>query len=183
MSHLILPMSTRRTQHGAGMIEVLVAVLVIAFGILGFVGLQGQTAVSQLEGYQRTQALLLLNDMAQRMALNRDEAGAYLADDIGAAAAPEDCSAQPSRAATDLCEWSRLIQGAAEVQGNARLGAMIGARACITRPAPNVYQISLVWQGLQATGAPATLCGRDAYASEDTRRAVSTVVQMADLAS
>lgn len=175
-------MKTPKAQAGVAMIEVLVAILITAFGILGFVGLQAQTAVSQVEGYQRTQALILLSDMAERIALNRDNAAAYVADDIGVTA-PADCSAPTTRAAIDLCEWSALIQGAAEVQGSAKLGAMLGARACISSPAANQYQISLVWQGVQATGAPVTACGQGDYASEDTRRAVTTVVQIADLAS
>lgn len=174
-------MSTRHAQAGAAMIEVLVAILITAFGILGFVGLQAQTAVSQVEGYQRTQALILIGDMAERIALNRANAASYVAEDIGVAAA--DCSAPATRAATDLCEWSQLIQGAAEVQGSTKLGAMLGARACISSPAANQYQISLVWQGVQATGAPVTTCGQGDYASEDTRRAVTTVVQIADLSS
>lgn len=174
-------MSTHHAQAGAAMIEVLVAILITAFGILGFVGLQAQTAVSQVEGYQRTQALILIGDMAERIALNRANAASYVAEDIGVAAL--DCSAPATRAATDLCEWSQLIQGAAEVQGSTKLGAMLGARACISSPAANQYQISLVWQGVQATGAPVTNCGQGDYASEDTRRAVTTVVQIADLSS
>lgn len=175
-------MKSAHSQGGAAMIEVLVAILITAFGILGFVGLQAQTAVSQVEGYQRTQALILINDMAERIALNRSNAASYVANDIGVTS-PTDCTAPTTRAAIDLCEWSELIQGSAEVQGTAKLGAMIGARACITSPAPNQYMISLVWQGVQATGAPATTCGLDDYASENTRRAVTTVVQIADLAS
>lgn len=177
-----IAMKTPHSQAGAAMIEVLVAILITAFGILGFVGLQAQTAVSQVEGYQRTQALILINDMAERIALNRTQAAAYVADDIGVTN-PASCAAPVTRAAIDLCEWSELIQGAAEVQGTAKLGAMLGARACITNPAPNQYLISLVWQGVQATGAPITECGKDDFASEDTRRAVTTVVQIADLSS
>lgn len=179
-----VPNHSRRAhgQHGVAMMEVLVALLITAFGILGFVGLQAQTAVSQLEGYQRTQALILLNDMAQRIALNRAQADSYVANDIGVSTVTT-CTGLSGRAATDVCEWSRLIQGASEVQGGARQGAMVGARGCVVKTAARQYQISVVWQGLQATGAPPTACGKGAYASEDTRRAVTTVVQMADLAS
>ena len=169
-------------QRGAAMLELLIAMLVIAFGVLGFVGLQAQTALSQVEGYQRSQALILINDIAARISLNRANAAAYVGNNIGTTN-PGNCATQITQAGKDLCEWSLLIQGAAEVQGTAKLGAMMGARGCITSPAANQYLISIAWQGVQATGAPANTCGQDAYSNENMRRTVTTVVQIATLAS
>jgi type IV pilus assembly protein PilV len=171
-----------KAQNGAAMMELLIAMLVIAFGVLGFVGLQAKTALSQLEGYQRSQALILINDIAQRIALNRSHATDYVGSNIGTTD-PGDCSVAGSLAAKDLCEWSLLIQGASEVQGTTKLGAMTGARGCISSPAANEYLISVVWQGVQATGAPANACGQGAFSNENMRRAVTTVVQIASLAS
>lgn len=162
------------------MIEVLIAMLIMAFGILGFVGLQAQTALAQVEGYQRSQALILVNDIAARMALNRSNAAAYVATNIGTTD-PGDCATAATQATKDLCEWSLLIQGSAEVQGTAKLGAMTGARGCISSPAANQYQISIAWQGVQATAAPASVCGLNAYSNENMRRAVNTVLQVATL--
>jgi type IV pilus assembly protein PilV len=170
------------SQRGAAMMEVLIAMLIIAFGILGFVGLQAQTALSQVEGYQRSQALILVNDISARISLNRANAAAYVATDIGTTN-PGDCTTAATQAAKDICEWSLLIQGAAEVQGTAKLGAMTGARGCITSPAANQYLISIAWQGVQATGAPGNACGQNAYSSEDMRRTATTIVQIATLAS
>jgi type IV pilus assembly protein PilV len=170
-----------RFQRGAAMMELLIAMLVIAFGVLGFVGLQAQTALSQVEGYQRSQALLLINDISARMSLNRVNAAAYVGNNIGTTD-PGDCTTPATRAGKDLCEWSLLIQGAAEVRGTAKLGAMTGARGCITSPAANQYLISIAWQGVQATGASANTCGQGAYSNENMRRTVTTVVQIATLA-
>ena len=175
-------MMKSKKQHGAAMMELLIAMLIIAFGILGFVGLQAQTALSQLEGYQRSQALILISDISERIALNRANAAAYVGTNIGTSD-PGDCTTLADRAARDLCEWSLSLQGAAEVQGTAKLGAMTGARGCITSPAANQYLISIAWQGVQATGAPPNACGQDAYSSENLRRTVTTVVQIATLAS
>lgn len=169
-------------QTGAAMIELLVAMIVIAFGMLGFVGLQAQTALSQVEGYQRSQALLLIKDISERINLNRSEAAAYVGNNI-ATTDLGDCATPATRVGKDLCEWSLLIQGAAETQGTAKLGAMIGAQGCITSPAANQYQISIAWQGVQASGAPANTCGQNAYSSENMRRTVTTVVQIATLGS
>ena len=62
-------------QRGASLIEVLVTLVIVAFGLLGIVGMQARLQVSEMEAYQRSQALLLLNDMANRIAINRQLAG------------------------------------------------------------------------------------------------------------
>ena len=59
----------RHPQRGAAMIEVLISMLIVAFGTLGFVGLQARTTVTTIEGYQRSQALILINDISQRINL------------------------------------------------------------------------------------------------------------------
>lgn len=169
-----------RRQRGAAMMEVLVTMLIIAFGMLGFVGLQAQSTLSQVEAYQRTQALILLNDMAQRITLNHTNAASYVATSIGTTD-PGDCTIGATLAARDVCEWSLLIQGSTETQGSAKLGAVTAARGCITAISATQYRVSLAWQGVQASGAPAATCGQDTYASENTRRAVTTVVSLATL--
>jgi len=174
------PSVQSKRQRGAAMMEVLVTMLIIAFGMLGFVGLQAQSTLSQVEAYQRTQALILLNDMAQRITLNHVNAASYVASSIGTTD-PGSCSAGVTLAARDVCEWSLLIQGATETQGGAKLGAVTGARGCISAISPTQYLVSLAWQGVQPSGAPASACGQNSYASENTRRAVTTVVSIATL--
>ena len=173
-------MKTRHTESGAALIEVLIAMLIVAFGVLGFVGLQVQTTVSQVEAYQRSQALILVNDMAQRMNLNRTGAAAYVAANIGTTA-PGSCSTAAIGSARDICEWSLLIRGEAEKSGTTAVGAMLGARGCITNPSANFFVLSIAWQGVRATGAPANGCGLNAYSDEKMRRVVTTVVRIATL--
>lgn len=174
------PAGPRQKQQGIALLEILISLLITAFGVLGYIGFQARTSVAQLEGYQRTQALMLINDMAERISLNRENAAAYVADDIGVAN-PGDCALAVGRVAADTCEWASLIRGVAEEEDGASVGAMINARACITSLAANDFVISLVWQGVQPSGAPNTACGQGAYASEETRRAVTTRVHIADL--
>lgn len=168
-------------QAGAALIEALVAMLIVAFGVLGVISLQTRSFVSNMEGYQRTQALILVNDMAERINLNRTHASDYLATDIGTTD-PGDCTdVTLTRAKKDLCEWAKAIQGASETEGANHVGAVLAARGCITSPATNQYLIVLAWQGLQPTGAPNNDCGKGAYSSEDTRRVASVVVQIGTL--
>lgn len=163
------------------MIEVLISMLIVAFGILGMFGMQTQATVSQMESYQRAQALVLVKDMAQRMEANPLQIANYVADNIGTTAAT-DCTLETTTAARDKCEWGALLQGAAETLNGSKVGAMIGARGCINRPdpvaAPQVYMVAVVWQGLRESGAPNIACGQNAYGSEATRRAVTVVLQL-----
>lgn len=173
-------MNAPKAQNGSAMLEALISLLIISFGVMGFVGMQNQTTVLQIEAYQRAQALIIVNDMAQRMTLNQAGAASYVGSNVGTTA-PSDCTTMTTTATKDLCEWSLLIRGEGEKSGTAAVGAMIGARGCVTSPAANQYVITVAWQGMQATGAPASVCGKDAYSAESMRRAVTTVVRVATL--
>ncbi|THF64666.1 type IV pilus modification protein PilV [Pseudothauera nasutitermitis] len=54
-------------QTGSSLLEVLVAMLVLAFGLLGLAGLQATSVRSNHSAYLRTQATLLAYDLADRM--------------------------------------------------------------------------------------------------------------------
>jgi type IV pilus assembly protein PilV len=66
--------STANVQRGTTLLEVLVTLVILAIGLLGLAGLQTRLQVSEMEAYQRSQALILLNDMASRIASNRANA-------------------------------------------------------------------------------------------------------------
>ena len=92
-----------------------------------------------------------------------------------------------ARAVADLQAWDALLKGAAETDGGTLVGAMIGARGCVSYDdAADVYRVSIAWQGLIATTDPLTVdaaltCGKDLYGSEAQRRIVSTTLRIADL--
>ena len=72
-SPLAPDMRSFRQVAGFAMIEVMVTVVVVAFGLLGIAGLVSRSFVTEVEGTQRTQALLLLQDMASRIEANRGQ--------------------------------------------------------------------------------------------------------------
>lgn len=185
---------SKPAQHGSTMIEVLVTLVIIAFGLLGLAGLQTRMQVSEVEAYQRSQALLLLNDMASRLNNNRTNAAAYVtASPVGAGMTCP--TATTTTLDRDLRDWCNQLQGAAETEvvgGNtSRLGAMIGARGCVQTLAgvTNGYLITVAWQGLIPISAPASTCGQNSYngaagtpcQSDLCRRVVTTTVQLANL--
>ena len=166
------------------MIEVLITLLILAIGMLGLAALQGQAASSELESYQRGQALVLLQDINGRIQGNLSNAASYVTTAAGTGATDAaNCTALGTRAAIDLCEWSKGLKGSSEMKGSTRQGAMIDGRGCVAATgAANVYLVSVVWQGINSTVAPASTCGTGLYDSETTRRAVTMTIRIPDLA-
>ena len=173
-----------KTRHqGFSLIEVLVTIAILMIGLLGLAALQANATVAELEAYQRSQALVLVQDMADRISANKWNADAYKRDDVGLTVIPT-CAALTG-ADLDLCEWNNKLVGAAEVTAaGGRVGAMIGARGCITEPTPNFYMITVAWQGMSAAGitTPGATCGTGAYGL-GLRRTVSIVVRVGLLGS
>ena len=186
-----------RQNAGFGMIEVLVSLVIILIGLLGLAGLLTLGQQAEMESYQRAQALVLLEDMAGRVNANRKVAACYGATTTNATAGTpylgstatstpacaSGTTAQKATAVADLTAWSNALKGAAETQGGANIGAMIGARGCVSSTATDTYLISVAWQGLNPTFAPpAGLgCAQGKYGNETERRVVSTTLRIANL--
>jgi len=166
-------------QRGTTMMEVLISIVIVVLGLLGLAGLQSRAAVAEMESFQRAQAIILLQDMADRINANRRNSMDYVTAGVGTGTAVQQCAALTA-APRDLCEWHNALLGAAESAGGLQVGAMIGARGCVTNivPAmPREFQIAVVWQGVVKTAAPgATDCGVGQYGDELTRRAVTANV-------
>ena len=65
-------MRAYKNQKGAGLLEVLVALMLLAVGVLGFVGLQLRAVEATTEGVYRIQAMNLARDLSERIRVNRD---------------------------------------------------------------------------------------------------------------
>jgi type IV pilus assembly protein PilV len=161
------------------MIEVMVSLLIFSFGLLGYSSLQARAAVAQYEALQRTQALVLVDDMVSRISANRADAADYVTNGLIGTGVLQNCAGL-TNAALDLCEWANLIRGSTETRNGLRVGAMTVARGCITQAADTSdrYTIAVAWQGVSASGAPASSCGSGdaAYPSENLRRVVTATV-------
>lgn len=173
---------------GFSMLEVLVTILILAFGMLGLAGFQIKIQAAEMESYQRAQALVLLNDMTERIAANRVNAASYVASTAFGTgdSQPTSCTALAAGAARDLCEWSNQLKGSGETSNGTKVGAMIGARGCITQLqvantsagvcTPGIYRVQVAWQGMNATVAPALTCGQNLYGAENMRRVIAAQV-------
>jgi type IV pilus assembly protein PilV len=188
---------------GFTMLEVLVSLLIAVVGLLGLIGLQTHAQVTEFESYQRGQALVLANDMVDRIAFNRaPDAGGYVigwkcyvvttdaaagdrflgvSNTVTPACVDATIIGDPkTRADDDLASWNDLLQGSAETvtSSGSRIGGLLGARGCITRDsATGVIRVSVAWQGMSPTIASADKCGTGLYGANDAlRRVVFTEV-------
>ena len=173
----------RRAESGFSMIEVLITIAILMVGLLGLASLQANVAKAELEAYQRAQALVLVQELSDRILANKRNAASYVKDDIGADGKEVDCKGMGLTGADlDLCEFGNALVGASEKSsGGAAMGAMIGARACVTSPSPNFYMITIAWQGVRRTAIPSELCGQNQYGDDHLRRTVSFPVRVATL--
>lgn len=137
-------------QRGMSLIESLVALLVLALGIMGLAGVQARMLAENRTTNSRAIAVSLIDDLANRMQLNRDAAlaGAYdvaFLAGAGAAILPAavDCSSatctSAQKAQSDLNTWRTAMR--------ALLGP--GGNSAVFRPAPpldsNQIGIMIAW--------------------------------------
>jgi type IV pilus assembly protein PilV len=178
--------------RGATMIEVLVTIVIMALGLLGLAALQTRLQVSEMESYQRSQALILLNDMVSRLSANRYDVASYITSaPLGAGMTCPSTTSTSTHQQRDRSEWCATLQGAAEMAGTSRIGAMLGARGCVESIGSNTFMITVAWQGLAPLSAPpaSVRCGQNLYngatgsacVNDLCRRVVTSIVRIADL--
>jgi len=169
-------------QAGFTLIDVLISLFILAFGMLALARVMAQSSVSEVEASQRAQAMMLVQDLAERINLNRKNAAAYVGS-YTATWGPgggADCSTLTG-VNLDVCEFQNLLAGSTTLDGTSAIGAPIAARGCVISTAPNVYVIAVAWQGLVPTTGSDSACGTNAFDREENRRVFSTVVQIATL--
>lgn len=194
-------------QQGFTLLEVLITMLIILIGLLGIAALQTRAQIAELESYQRSQALLLMSDIVDRINLNRETSTCFIITTDAAAGTPymgadgaghmgtPACNVSPTaanntRAVDTMTDLDNLLKGSSETLGGANVGAMLGARACISydaasqlpgRPGTGLYTVAVSWQAMSDLTTPTANCANGLYGTETKRRTVSTVLRIADL--
>ena len=113
---------------GFTLIEVLIAALVLSFGLLGLAGLQATSIRNNQSAYNRSQATQLAYDMADRMRANKNEsvdptsgsviaASKYVTIAPTAASDQADCTTvtgctRAQMATHDLSQWNKALTSA-----------------------------------------------------------------------
>jgi len=137
---------SRRAEAGFGLVEALVALLVISLGMLGTASLFAHGLLTSRVALERTQAVNLAADMAERIRGNRQGAYAAAPADRGCEGAGADGCSPQQMAEHDVHDWSTRV--AAALPGG--VGTISVADAAPTR-----YSIRVAWRetGMAAGGA------------------------------
>jgi len=124
----------RLSERGAGFIEVLVALVILAIGLLGVLSMQVQGLRSQQQAVFTTDATMLANDMANRIQAYTNPNNIY--DGIDITANDAGCNVGPDGIVTaDCVDW---IAAFAEV-------SLPAGRGNVTWNAAGAYTISIRW--------------------------------------
>ncbi|EKF46373.1 TPA: type IV pilus modification protein PilV [Acinetobacter nosocomialis] len=89
------------SQKGAGLMEVLVALLLLSVAVLGFIALQIRAVAASTEAGQNIQATNIARDLAERIRVNRTGLSSYV--DIGGTDTLTDCS-------TTFCDATQMAK-------------------------------------------------------------------------
>lgn len=181
------------------MLEILVTLVILLVGLLGLARVVARSSAAELESYQRVRAMILALDMVDRINANRKYASCYSNGATGvalgtgytgtptcAATAALTLAGARAQAVADLVAWDGLLKGASEVAAGQNVGAMIGARGCITQSnaVSRIYTVSVAWQGMVGTVAPSDTCGKantSNYGDDTRRRVITMTVRIASL--
>lgn len=118
-------------QRGISLLESMVAIVVMALGILGILGVQMRTLTDTQTSVRRAQAIRLIEDLSERMKVNPNALGninnyksGWRTGDPPTARASKLCDAESCShgelAAYDLAEWKRAVERALPL-GNANV--------------------------------------------------------------
>lgn len=158
-------------QRGVSMIEVLIAMFVLAVGLLGSASLQLTSKRSNLAAKNRTMATAAAQGLIERMRMNPRQLATYTNAGTGrvldgTSISAVNCSTSCTDADIanlDLYDFEQALIGATErISGNF-VGGINQPRACIDGPSggSSTYTVAIAWRGLTRLSDPVThACGR-----------------------
>lgn len=196
------PSSSLRIQ-GFTLIEALLALFVLAIGILGAVALQNVAKEGSIDAIQRTTAAHLAQDIVERMRANPDQlalyatpvggvgGGAMSAALTAASTVPPNCTTTActtdQMASRDLLEWEQALDGSQETSviggNNVQSGGLNSPTGCVTPTASGEVTVAIAWRGFaEQSDSVADACGRGSglYGTNDVFRRVLVINTFVD---
>lgn len=126
-------------QLGVSMVEILVAMVVLSFGLLGVAALQGRGLQSSHDAYLYSQASALAYEMAERIRVNSAQ---NYNSAFGAVPGNQNCNGNNCDAATlvayDIYEWKQLAVKTRLPDADASVATSAGP--------PRTMTIRLLWR-------------------------------------
>ncbi len=134
----------RGSSKGFTLIEVLVAMLVIAIGVLGVAALQFQALKYNHDAYLRSQINVLANDIIDRIRINNANVADYAGNYVIGSTTPGCNETSAPAAANDLNCWRTAVNNALPPGGAANI-AQVGTT--------EQYTVTLSWTSRDAAAA------------------------------
>jgi type IV pilus assembly protein PilV len=141
-------MNAHRFQTGFSIVEVLVALVVLAVGMLGMAGLYVTTLRSSGTAISRMQAVNLAADMADRIRANRLAREAYEAEGAEQGCVKTGNCTRELMAANDLFVWRKQIDDL--LPGDNAGGEVVYTPGLADTP--DEYTITVNWQEAEGGG-------------------------------
>lgn len=119
---------------GATLIEVMIALLVLAIGLLGFAGMQTRGILTGRQAFLHSQAAFLAEDMVERIRANPTQKTSYsmLATDAGSNKGCDSSNCTPADMVSwDQYKWQQRV-GRMLPGGTGAITATLGANAYAT---------------------------------------------------
>lgn len=141
---------------GFSLLEVMIAAVVLSFGLLGLVAMQAQSKFSGYEARQRTIASWLANDMVERIKVNRAiwelQASNTWIVSAGTSSLPSCANANGTMSGCsdanmlvlDLYYWRQSLLGSSASGAGTTLQNPTG---CIIKGASNALTVAIFWAG------------------------------------
>lgn len=183
MSYIFSRKKVASSQLGMSLIEVMIAVFVLAIGMLGMLALLTSAKQANFEAQQRTSAVIMAQDILGRIRRNSVNAASYNGIVVGdGSISSVDCSATCTAVTQfDTYEWEQNLMGVAEqasVNGNqSNTGGLVSPRGCVTVQG-RLVTVAIAWRGLQVLSNPTlNACGSGGglYGTGDAQRQLLVV--------
>lgn len=178
---------THRRHGGFTLIEVLISVFVFAVALLGLAALQITARKASFESAQRSVASAAAQDLLERMRLNTNALGSYVADidSTTTFSASLDCSASANRAICDRRDAKLSLFGETETTGSGEsstpVGGLTNPTLCVTSSnagGSGQYTVTIVWRGRDPSLAEegsdnaTDTCGEGNYGDDNEYRRI-----------
>jgi type IV pilus assembly protein PilV len=154
-------LKTKGYQTGISLVESLVAMLVLSIGMLGIAALYVESLRSGRSALARTQAVMLVSDMADRMRANSGVANLYVKTADATGSLSTACNGgsgtctPANMAANDIAVWHQMVDDRADNPASGQLGLPNGRGtiAITTAGPPRIMTITVQWEDAGATSS------------------------------
>lgn len=154
----------KNKQQGFGLIEVMVSLLILAIAVLGFAAMQGQAIKATDESLERTQSLVMMRNMGEKIRLNPTAITSYQAAINSPSTTVPTVSCGLYGSATTACTPAQLATAESYIfiQDMSNHGFTVNLHPCPSTGGQNANNIMYSWCLISAWGETSPTIGTEA---------------------